>query len=523
MSLNTPYRVVPCTLDRVISLLAEVSASTSLAQIASKQHVSYLFDYLDSLGAKTIVLETRYIDHDYLEDYAGYYVRCFNRYRRTTSRLHFFSQSFNSRQFSSVVLDSPNNRLGKKIANSYLGFIVVKPLPQTVIGRTCLKTYPSDNGRRQFPTLHKYSTNLFGLPLSVESLAYQEQDKVVAACATSALWSVFQGSGKVFHHPIPSPIEITKASSVHIPDSGAVPHESRSLHHSGLTPTQIAHGVRSVGMDPYLIGASNEYVLKTTAYAYMKAKIPALLGIGLNEIANGVTKKIGLHAVVLTGYSLGHPQPSPFSNSNILITASRIDKIYVHDDQIGPFARMVFTANNMMETAWLDSSGIKGNVYADPFMLMIPLYHKIRIPYQIILDKVAIFDATLEVLRAANFVPLTTRLEWDIYLCEVNDFKKEISTNTKLDKKTKRDALLINMPKYLWRATGLDNGIQKFDVLFDATDIEQGAIIITILVYDAALKLILISIYAGISHLLNEATSMFFRKISKPPSFKPIE
>jgi len=27
-------------------------------------------------------------------------------------------------------------------------------------------------------------------------------------------------------------------------------------------------------------------------------------------------------------------------------------------------------------------------------------------------------------------------------------------------------------------------GIQKFDVLFDATDIEQGAIIITILVYD---------------------------------------
>lgn len=522
MALNTPYRVVPYTLDKVKSLLTEVSVNSTSAQISSKQHITYLFEYLSSLGANTIVLESRYIDHDYLEDYAGYYVRCFNRYRRTTTRLHFFGHTFNLRQFSSVVLESPNNRLGKKIADSYLGFIVVKPLPQTIIGRSCLKTYPSDNGRRQFPTLHKYNLNLFGLPLSVESLAYQEQDKVVAACATSALWSVFQGSGKVFHHPIPSPVEITKSASLHIPDTGAVPHETRTLHHSGLTPTQIAHGVRSVGMDPYLIGASNEYVLKSTAYAYMKAKIPALLGISLYELANGTQIAMGLHAVVITGYSLGHPQPSPFSNSNILITASRIDKIYVHDDQIGPFARMGFAANNQMETAWPDSRGNKGNVYANPFMLLIPLYHKIRIPFQIVYEKLALFDAILEVLRGPGFIPLTTKLEWDIYLCEVNDFKTEISTNAFLDKKTKRDALLINMPKYLWRATGIDNGIQKIDVLFDATDIEQGAIIVTILVYDIQLRSTLISIYPGISHLINESTAMFFERVTKPPAFKPI-
>ncbi len=518
MALNTPYRVVPYTFDKVVSLLTEVSANTSASQVSSKQHVSYIYDYLESLGAKTIVLETRYIDHDYLEDYAGYYVRCFNRYRRTTSRLHFFSHKFDIRQFGSVILELPSNRLGKKIAGSYLGFIVIKPLPQTIIGRSCLKTYPSDNGRRHFPTLHKYNSNLFGLALSVESLAYQEQDKVVAACATSALWSVFQGSGKVFHHPIPSPVEITKAASLHIPDTGAVPHETRTLHHSGLTPTQIAHGVRSVGMEPYLIGASNEYVLKSTAYAYMRAKIPALLGISLTEKLNGTTKKLGLHAVVMTGYSLGHPAPSPFSNSNMLITASRIDKIYVHDDQIGPFARMVFVANNQMATAWIDSTGNKGNVFADPFMLLIPLYHKIRIPYQIIYEKMALFDAFLEVLRAPGFVPLTTRLEWDIYLCEVNEFKKEISQNSALDKVTKRNALLVNMPKYLWRATGLDNGVQKFDVLFDATDIEQGAIIITILVYDSHLKSTLVSIYPALVPHMNEATSMFFERISNTPT-----
>jgi len=85
-------------------------------------------------------------------------------------------------------LNSPQGRLGKQLDSNYLGFMVLKPLPQTIVGRTCFKTYPDDGNRRHFPTLHKYSSNLFGLPLTVNSLAYQEQDKVVAACATSALW-----------------------------------------------------------------------------------------------------------------------------------------------------------------------------------------------------------------------------------------------------------------------------------------------------------------------------------------------
>lgn len=504
------------------------SDSTASKNLSVNQHLKYFYEYLNDLGAKTIVLESRYIDHDYLEDYAGYYVRCFNRYRRTTSRLHFFSNSFNSRQFRTVFLNSPEGRLGKQLGNHYLGFMVVKPLPQTIVGRTCFKTYPDDANRRHFPTLHKYCSNLFGLSLSVESLAYQEQDKVVAACATSALWSVFQGSGKIFHHPIPSPVEITKAASLHIPDAGLVPHDARSLHHSGLTPTQIAHGVRSVGMEPYLVGASDEFVIKSTAYAYLKAKIPALLGISLvdESIVNDPLKdqNIGKHAVVIAGYSLGHLNPVPYKNG-ILIAASRIDKIYVHDDQIGPFAKMVFSPNNRLKTDWIDSTGNRGGVFADPFMLVIPLYHKIRIPYQIIFDRIAEFDVVLEGLRVNAFMPVSTRLEWDIYLTEVNEFKKEISKLNSLETKTKQNALLINMPKYLWRATAIDNGENKLDVIFDATDIEQGTIIVAVIVYDNILKQYLEALNPIVSahNQINESVKMLFDKIARPTVFKSIE
>lgn len=522
MAIRTPYRVVPYTLQGFISLLSEVSTS-SPANVSLKQHLSYFYEYLDSLGAKTIVLESRYIDHDYLEDYAGYYVRCFNRYRRTTSRLHFFSNKFDNRQFGSVIVKSSASRLTKKITDSYLGFIVVKPLPQTIIGRTCLKTYDSDGGRRNFPTLHKYNANLFGISLSVDTLPYQEQDLVVAACATSALWSVFQGSGKIFHHPIPSPVEITKAGSQHIPD-GNMPHDTRGLHHNGLTATQMAHSVRAVGIDPYLVGAYDDYLLKCTAYAYLKASIPALLGFSLSEIKNNITTQMGKHAVAVTGYSLGKAKPAPFSNNNMLITASRIDKIYVHDDQIGPFAKMIFNTQNALLTAWPDASGVKGNVFASPEMLIIPLYHKIRIPFQLIHANVAKFDACIEILRSRDYIPLNERIEWDIYLCDVNSLKKEFASSNLLDNATKRNLLTLNLPRYLWRATGLDGDIPKFEVLFDATDIEQGAIIITVVVYDLTLKTALISLYPTLIQVpaFQNAIRMF-EKIYSPPTFKAIE
>lgn len=46
--------------------------------------------YFDHIGAKTIIVENDYIDRDFLEDYSGYYARCFHDYQRSCTRLHFF-------------------------------------------------------------------------------------------------------------------------------------------------------------------------------------------------------------------------------------------------------------------------------------------------------------------------------------------------------------------------------------------------------------------------------------------------
>lgn len=476
------YRVLEYGIDVLVENLAEFSKA-SKEDIDAKIHSIYFRDYFLSLGAKTLLIEPEYIDHDYLEDYAAYYVRCFEPYKRTTARFHFFELKFAEEEIKALITGNVSTLTTEALSDSYLGFVVVKPLPQTIIGRTCLRTYPSDGGRRCFPILRKYDVNLFGIDLSVESLAYQEQDTVVAACATSAVWSCFQGTGKLFQHSIPSPVEITKAATVHIPENLSS-NESRSLPNKGLTAKQMAHAIRSVNLEPYIVGTPNDHVLNSTAYGYLRGKIPSILAVQMFDVVPTARKHLGGHAVAVTGYSLGRGAPKPFGPSGFLLRASRIDKIYAHDDQIGPFSRMVH-AGTYLATTWRGN----GNVEAIPELLILPLYHKIRIPYSVVHDAVLEVDALLEIIRLQAY-PALMRPEWDIYLTSANEFKNDVFRSFK-GLLGNEGLLTKNLPRFLWRATAFCDQDRQLDLIFDATGIEQSALLVGVIEIGAELPAML--------------------------------
>ncbi|MDR0674130.1 MAG: hypothetical protein LBF93_10880 [Zoogloeaceae bacterium] len=95
----------------------------------------------------------------------------------------------------------------------------------------------------------------------------------MAACATSALWSCFQGTGMLFQHKIPPPVEITKWAGDHLPEN-LLAASSRTFPNSGLTATQMAHAVRCVGLEPLVIGANSRYAVNSVMYAYLRGKVP---------------------------------------------------------------------------------------------------------------------------------------------------------------------------------------------------------------------------------------------------------
>ncbi len=462
---------------------------TPLHLLKKKLHILYFGQYFEKLCAQSIIVEEEYVDKDYLEDYSSYYVKSFKPYNRFCSRLHFFTSQFTNDEFRAILNRKSSKFDSNSLQSSYLGFIVLKPLPKTFIGRTCLKTYPYENNR-YFPFIRIYNVNLFGINLTVSSIAYQEQDSIVSACASSAIWTAFQSTGVLFQHSIPSPVEITKNALKYFP------YANRHFPNKGLTAEQMAHAIRNVGLEPFLINASNYDNVKATVYAYHKAKIPLVLGMNLIDCSTkGIV--LGKHAVTITGYNLGS-NLKKFNGQDFLLTSSKIEKIYAHDDQIGPFARMELNRNdNCFSTSWADDNGIIGNVKGQPEILIIPLYHKIRIPFEVILLMIYHLDDVIKTIN--NHINIgVSNIEWDIFLSNNNDFKVEIFNSDILDEKQKIEILESNFPKYIWRAVAIW-GTEKIELIFDSTDIEQGDIFMRLISYSCDLSRLLKTIAENIN------------------------
>lgn len=455
-------RVAPFTFNELKSYLACDKPSAG-------RQLGYINKYLTDLGTKTIVVEGNYIDRDFLDDYANYYSRCFVPPERECMRLHFFSQRFVQSDFESIILGADD---AEKLISSYIGFIVVRPLPVTKIGKTCLKTYPKEQDRF-YPTIQPYNVNLYGIKLTVESLAFQEQDKVAAACATSALWMLFHRTATIYKHKIPSPLEITRQATARLPLG------DRIFPSTGLRREQMAEAIRDVGLEPFPNHADPR-LFPIMLYAYLRGGTPALLHV-IDR------KDQQRHVVLASGYALSGKKPVPFPGSNILYRATRMERLFVHDDQIGPFARFhirdavpaTYQENGRrtkrklprITARWRANNNKLVGVDFIAETILLALYHKIRIPFQTAAGYVNALDGPMRPIARRFKVRC---FEWDVHLTTVNDLKEELRKDKFITKDQKSRLLFLEMPRFIWRAIAISDGAPVCYIFLDATGIEQS-------------------------------------------------
>jgi len=448
--------------------------------------IKAFLEYLKRIKVKSLIVEEKYIDKDYLIDYANYYARCFTDYGHECKRIHFFKTRLTNEQLEKILTNSSSSKtLIKRIKANYLGFMVIKPIP-TSIGKTCLKVYPESN-LRKYPTVRDYFVNLFGISLQVSSLAYQEQDGSVAVCASSALWSAAQKTSELFKHRLPSPSQITKLST-------AQTNFTRNFPNNGLTIEQLGVGISRLGLEPQIYTPIDIRINKMIMYAYLRAGIPIICGLSLFEVQkNNNLKLYAEHAVTVAGYSFEDGLKEIRIANEVILKSSSLTRIFCHDDQLCPFARMKFDSrfykvngnitNQMMLTSWKSSKN-KLPIIAKIDAILIPLYNKIRISIQSIYAIVNTLEFSFQgVFKEVNNLLegilniKASSLTWDIYLSEVNDIKREIiETPTKSIITNKSKILKAFLPKYIWRAAAYYDSKIQFELLFDATDIEQGKI-----------------------------------------------
>lgn len=464
MAISRSFELHEFTADRLYESLSNELCPTS--EVAHQKRAVYLLGYLRDIGAQTIVVERNYTDRDYLDDYAAYYVRCFREYQRRCKRLHFFSIALSSERFLQMVRGELSPDEEKEICDAYLGFVVARPLPDAIVGRTILKAYESDGGRRNYTCTLDYHANLFGINLTVRSLAFQEQDTVLAACATVALWCCFNKTRELFGSQSPTPAEITRTAN-------QVVHHARPIPSHGLIVQQICNAIRQVGLEPEVIQVKPHTPLSSLIYGHLAMGLPVILGV---EIEGR-----GGHAVTLTGYSLQQQRHLSREVADgaecIEMTGLRINEFYAHDDQTGPFSRLKIKPGGkgqktvypvVFEGDWRDKkTGEPVALYPD--VVIVPVYNKIRVTFIEVQKWLTRFSYVFSV-----FVQMEGQPEWDVQLGASNDYKRSIKEVKGVSADLLERLLVGQHPRFIWRAILKLGGMMIVEFLFDATDMDRS-------------------------------------------------
>lgn len=169
-----------------------------------------------------------------------------------------------------------------------------------------------------------YRTHLAGLELSVSGIAWQQQDGAVSACATVALWTMFQASAFDEHHAIPSTADVTRLAN------DALLSRGRVFPSEGLNAHQLSRSIRAAHLEPLIADPGGDAgVFSSIVASLVRSGFPVL-----------VTGEIGGsgHAVCVVGFREGAPVTE--IADQVIPQDQELSCLYVHDDNLGPNVRM---------------------------------------------------------------------------------------------------------------------------------------------------------------------------------------
>jgi hypothetical protein len=279
------------------------------------RQLRYVENYARQVNCKSIAIEGRYIDRDFMEDYSVFYSKCFRHYDNSCRRVHFFSQDEATvRERIARVMEAARgdehayHEASRLVSEElYLGFCVIKPLDGSPVGRTILKCFPpqpEDLGlgfTRVFNCTRNYISHFMGLEFSVRGLGFQQQDIGVSACATTAVWSALQ---KVRDHQniaTFTPAQITTLASKYSLPFG------RSMPSEGLSIDQMCQAVQAMGVSPNVYRVDRMEESRGYLYSAIRSGFPPIL------VMSRGGRSDDHHAVACVGMKLARPR-SPIPN-----------------------------------------------------------------------------------------------------------------------------------------------------------------------------------------------------------------
>lgn len=404
-----------------------------------------------SLGAATVVVETRYLDIDYRSEYSAYYSRQFADVPDSAHRLHFFGRRLSARSLW---------RLAEK--SDYLGYVVVRPASTGLVSRALLPPPPDvADAVRTSATEH---VNFFGQDLRVSGVPFAQQDAQLGACAQAAAWMCHFTA-----HLRGDTARRTKADFSLKADASLQP--SRAMPSGGLTVVQLSELFRTFELPAmyYLVGDLPSPRLPwQAADPVLPAVVPGaaasppgawdhrIIPVACRHLNSGNPVLVGTnnHAFILCGYRrTDQPQPGWI-------------EFIRHDDQAGPYLVVHDVLN--------DIDPVTGKLYGPWRTMHVPVPEKLWLSPEAAERKGGLFlvNASQQIASVAHpplpFTPLrdliaANRLALRTYATRSNDFKRGLDERG-LPTAIRREYRSARLPRFIWVVEVIDRQLRRAGV-----------------------------------------------------------
>jgi hypothetical protein len=240
-------------------------------------------------------------------------------------------------------------------------------------------------------------------------------------------------------------------------------------------------------------------------------------------------------------------QPNPCFETKYV--SDKITRFYVHDDQIGPFAKILFDDEQIKndngevygyglitpwwkqkeiekwknKKAWFsplksqDISGKDSFEKAIPTAVVVPLHPTIKITFEDILEQQAIIAFVMKM-----FIDCECNIVWDIFIMKSNEYKKLLIKEFESDDKKQVKAILTqSLPRYIWVIQAKIKNKLLFDYIYDTIELNKSGQPVAINIYENSLLDTLSNIDSRCSNgfFIKKYRYSLIRKVNEMPFY----
>jgi hypothetical protein len=440
------FKIIPLT-DPILELPQMLENDSGKLEFPARR----LAQILINANCRTVIEESEYIDADFRDAHHRFYYLHYKDTSRRCKRLHFFASEVTAGDLWSMT---------PAIAGSYLGSIVIRPIPVHKLGTTFLAsdlirhTYPElyPNEERHMLCEANHTVHIAGNALSHFASPWMEQDSLVAMCASASIWIANRCMCERFpkdFQSVPSATITEQAAHFNLATG-------RSMPSSGLTTEQMLLALRSIGYEPLYIEPRSRAETYSIATHYIRSRIPVILILWFPGQGGHATTLIG-HTLATKPYLDKHTAKSRFVDMS-----NYVPRFIMQDDSGGPNRFVEFLGwdegiqkglidkgsrihGEGDQVVLIDGGSGKSQSVAVLQSLIIPLPRRVTLTANF-----AFLNAVRLVRRLWRQSPVISHLIMDTYLRPSNEYKEWWSASQARPQDLAPDVRRHQLPNWIW-------------------------------------------------------------------------